>query len=117
MKRDKEQVIFMKNRLTKSKSNRMVSGVLGGISDYIGIDPTIVRVIYVVLTFCTTVFPGIVLYFVLAMIMPEGTRDSGGRGYDSSQTGGYYQSGGSKKAKRKEAEKVDERNTDDWSDF
>lgn len=96
-------------RLTKSRENRIVSGVLGGIADYIGIDVTILRVVYVVLSFCSTVFPGIVLYIALALIMPEGK--AGNR--QDHQKGYYRTDNFSSKRERKEAEKVDE----DWSDF
>ena len=45
----------------------------GGIADYFDADPTIVRLLYVLLTFCTA-FSGILLYPVLWIIMPEETR-------------------------------------------
>lgn len=58
-----------KRRLTKS-NNRIFSGVLGGIADYFSVDPTLVRIIYTILSVCSTVFPGLVLYIVLSIIMP-----------------------------------------------
>ncbi|KRN28486.1 hypothetical protein IV38_GL001488 [Lactobacillus selangorensis] len=57
-------------RLTKS-NNKVLSGVLGGIADYFNIDPTIVRVIFVLISFFTTVFPGILIYIILAIVMPD----------------------------------------------
>lgn len=43
----------MKKKLTKSNSNIVVSGVLGGIGEFFGIDPTIVRIVYLALSFFT----------------------------------------------------------------
>ncbi len=53
-------------RLCRSRSNRMIAGVCGGVADYLGIDTTLVRVL-------TVLIPGINLltYFVLALIIPE----------------------------------------------
>lgn len=61
----------MENKLYRSKSNRIVAGVCGGIGDYFGIDPTIVRLITVILTFATF-FTVIIAYLVCAIIIPEG---------------------------------------------
>ena len=49
----------------------MFLGVLGGIGEYLRIDPTIVRVGYVVLMFVTAILPLVFLYFVLYFIIPE----------------------------------------------
>jgi phage shock protein PspC (stress-responsive transcriptional regulator) len=54
-------------------NDRIIAGVCGGIADYFDADPTIVRLLYVLLTFCTA-FSGILLYPVLWIIMPEETR-------------------------------------------
>jgi len=55
-------------RLVRTESDKMFLGVAGGIADYFGIDPAIVRVAFVLLT----LFHGwgLILYFVLAIIMP-----------------------------------------------
>ena len=57
-------------RLTKSP-DRKLSGVLGGIADYFEVDPTLLRLIFVVVTLFTGVFPCIILYIVAAVIVPE----------------------------------------------
>ena len=57
----------MEKRLYRSKTDRMLFGVCGGLGKYLGIDPTIIRVIFVLLAF--TGF-GILAYFVLAVIAP-----------------------------------------------
>ena len=55
-------------RLYKSKTNRVICGVCGGIGEYFGIDPTIVRLLCVLLGFTST---GVILYIIAAIIMPE----------------------------------------------
>lgn len=57
-------------KLTKSKEDAQVSGVCSGIAKYIGVDPTIVRVAYLIFTFFGAGSP-ILLYFILAWIMPD----------------------------------------------
>ena len=49
----------------------MIAGVCGGIARYFGIDPTLVRVGYVVLSVFSAAFPGLLLYIILAIIMPD----------------------------------------------
>lgn len=60
----------MYKKLTKS-SDRMLAGVCGGIADFFEIDPTLVRVGYVILTCFSAAFPGLLLYFLLCFIMPK----------------------------------------------
>lgn len=48
----------------------MISGVCGGIAQYLGWDSTLVRILFVVLTFLVWGVP-IILYFILALVMPE----------------------------------------------
>lgn len=55
----------MRKRLTRSRKNRMIFGVCGGIAEYLDIDPVIVRLIF--LFFGVTLF----LYIVMAVIIPE----------------------------------------------
>lgn len=60
----------MEKKLTKS-FDKKISGVCGGIAEYLNMDPTVIRVAYACLTAFTTGFPGIVLYIILAIIMPD----------------------------------------------
>jgi len=60
------------NPLTRSKSDRMLLGVCGGLAKWLGWDPTLVRVGFVLLSICSVAFPGIVVYVVLAVVMPVG---------------------------------------------
>ena len=57
-------------KLTRS-ANKMVAGVCGGLAEYFGLDATLVRVIYVALTIFSAAFPGIILYLIMMMLMPE----------------------------------------------
>ncbi len=57
-------------RLTRSSSDRMILGVCGGLSKWLGWDPTIVRVGYVLVSICSAAFPGILVYVILALVMP-----------------------------------------------
>ncbi len=58
-------------KLTKSSHNRMFTGVCGGLAEYFEMDPTLVRVGYVLLSFFTAAFPGLIVYIILSVIMPE----------------------------------------------
>ncbi len=51
----------------------MVSGVLGGFGAYLSIDPTVVRIIFVLLLLATGIFPGVFLYLLAVYFIPEGT--------------------------------------------
>ena len=52
-------------------SNRVLGGVCGGLADYMDVDPTLVRVIYVALTIFSAAFPGVLLYLILLLLIPE----------------------------------------------
>ena len=57
-------------QLTRSTANRMIAGVCAGLGDYLGIDPTIVRLLCVLAFF--TGFGGIVIvYLIMAIVVPE----------------------------------------------
>ncbi|MEP2026714.1 MAG: PspC domain-containing protein [Reichenbachiella sp.] len=60
----------MTRRLTRS-SDRMLAGVCGGIANYFDLDPTLVRIAYVVLSICSVGFPGMLVYGILWLIMPD----------------------------------------------
>ena len=62
-------------RLYRSRSERKLVGVCGGIGEYLDVDPTIARVLYLLGTIMTGFFPGIFIYFALALIMPEEPRN------------------------------------------
>lgn len=51
-------------------NNKVLAGVLGGIANFLDVDPTVVRVVYAVLTVFTA-FSGVILYPILWLIIPE----------------------------------------------
>ncbi|MCI8403081.1 MAG: PspC domain-containing protein [Lachnospiraceae bacterium] len=55
-------------RLYRKKREGMICGVCAGIGDYIGLDPTVIRLVWALLG-CTII--GIVMYFVAAVIIPS----------------------------------------------
>lgn len=63
----------MYKKLTKS-NDRKLCGVCGGIAEYFEVDPTLVRVLYAVLSLFSAAFPGFVLYLILCIIMPSSVK-------------------------------------------
>lgn len=61
--------------LTRSRNNRVIAGVCGGIAEWLGWDPTLVRILYVLLSILFVAFPGILIYIVLWLLMPEAPRE------------------------------------------
>ena len=58
-------------RLTRSVTNKTIAGVCGGIAEYFEMDPTLVRICYAALTIFSAAFPGILLYIVMVLLMPQ----------------------------------------------
>lgn len=52
-------------------SDRKLAGVCGGIAEYLEVDPTVVRILYLILTLFTVAFPGILLYIILWIMIPD----------------------------------------------
>ncbi|MFQ5551665.1 MAG: PspC domain-containing protein [Gemmatimonadales bacterium] len=57
--------------LRRSSTNAMFAGVCGGIAKWLGWDPTVVRVLYVAMSIFSAGFPGLLLYVILAFVMPK----------------------------------------------
>jgi len=53
------------------QSNTMLAGVCGGIAEYLEIDATVVRLIWVILSLFTACFPGLILYIIAMIIIPK----------------------------------------------
>lgn len=51
----------------------MLAGVCAGIAEYLDVDATVVRVLYAALTLFTAGFPGVLLYIVMMILMPNDT--------------------------------------------
>lgn len=59
------------NPLRRSRTNRMIAGVCGGLAEWLGWDPTVLRVVYVIVSVVSAAFPGILAYIILWVLMPE----------------------------------------------
>lgn len=57
-------------KLTKSE-NKVLAGVCAGLAEYMGMDITVMRILYALLTLCSAAFPGVLLYLIMALVMPE----------------------------------------------
>ncbi len=60
----------MNKKVFKSQINKMIAGVCGGLADYLNMDPTIVRLLWVVLTF-VSFGAGVLFYIAAAIIIPN----------------------------------------------
>lgn len=58
---------------TRSINDRVLAGVMGGIAHRYGWNPTMVRVVFVILSIASVAFPGILVYLILWLLMPEGS--------------------------------------------
>ncbi|MBL1229217.1 PspC domain-containing protein [Enterococcus sp. BWB1-3] len=101
----------MRKRLTKSSNNVVFTGTLAGIGEWLGIDPTIVRVLFVIISFFSAAFPGIFVYIILAIVIPS-PRKGSSNPYNYNRN--VRNENPYKRHERKQAEKMDD---DDWSDF
>lgn len=57
--------------LRRSRSNRMIAGVVGGLAEFMGLDPTLARILYVAGSILSAAFPGAIVYVILWVVMPE----------------------------------------------
>ena len=55
--------------LRRSRSNRMIGGVVAGLAQYFGIDVSLARVLYVLVSILSAAFPGMLVYIVMAAIL------------------------------------------------
>ena len=58
-------------KLYRSTSNRILAGVCGGIANWLGWSPTMVRVLYVIISILSVAFPGALAYIILWIVMPK----------------------------------------------
>lgn len=58
-------------KLHRSRQNRMIAGVMGGIAEYLGWSPNLVRLLFVIISCVSVAVPGIMIYLVLWFIMPN----------------------------------------------
>jgi len=58
------------NPLVRSRTDRLVAGVCGGLARWLGWSPTVVRLLYVLISILSAAFPGILVYLLLWLVMP-----------------------------------------------
>ena len=61
--------IRVNKRLYRSRKGRQIAGVCAGVADYLGVDPTLVRLLWVI--FAIAGGPGVLLYLIMAAVVPE----------------------------------------------
>jgi phage shock protein PspC (stress-responsive transcriptional regulator) len=57
--------------LQRSRDQRVLAGVCGGIAEWLGWSPALVRLLYVIVSVASAAFPGILAYVILWILMPE----------------------------------------------
>jgi phage shock protein PspC (stress-responsive transcriptional regulator) len=62
----------LKAPLRRSRTDRMIGGVVAGLAQYLGIDVTLARALFVIVSIVSAAFPGILVYILLWVIVPEG---------------------------------------------
>ncbi len=60
-----------KGGLKRSRRNALIGGVCGGIAEHFGWSPTATRVAYVLISILSVAFPGIIVYLVLWLVLPQ----------------------------------------------
>jgi phage shock protein C len=59
------------NPLRRSRRHRILGGVCGGLAEWLGWNASLVRILYVAVSVCSAAFPGIVVYLVLWLVVPQ----------------------------------------------
>lgn len=63
-------------KLHRSRQHRMIAGVMGGVAEYLGWSPTMVRLLFVIISTASVAVPGVLIYFILWIVMPNATAQS-----------------------------------------
>ena len=64
------------HRLYRSTTDKVIAGVCGGVAKHLNVDPVLVRLIYILLTFATGLGPGVVVYLIAWLVIPEGANSA-----------------------------------------
>ncbi|MGN6312219.1 MAG: PspC domain-containing protein [Rhodanobacteraceae bacterium] len=57
--------------LRRSRRDRMIAGVVGGLAAYFGVDSSLLRVVYVLVSIFSAAFPGVLVYVILWLLVPQ----------------------------------------------
>lgn len=58
-------------KLTRSSTNKVISGVIGGVGEYFDVDPVLFRLLYLILTIFTGLVPGVLGYLLALLVVPK----------------------------------------------
>ena len=71
-------MVDMRAPLRRTRHNRMIAGVIAGLAKYFDIDVSLARIAYVLISLFSAAFPGIVLYIIMWIVIPEEEQDIAG---------------------------------------
>ena len=83
----------MKNRLYRSESNRTIAGVCGGLGEFLGIDPLIIRIFFIIWTILGEF--SVLVYFILWVVIPNKSASDAGDTFKSEELGARFRLMGS----------------------
>ncbi len=61
----------MQKRLYRSEDNKIIAGILGGVGEYYDTDPTLIRLIYILIAISTAIVPAVLGYIIACLIVPK----------------------------------------------
>ncbi|MBI2590991.1 MAG: PspC domain-containing protein [Candidatus Blackburnbacteria bacterium] len=62
-------------KLRRSSTNKVVSGILGGIGEYLNIDPVVARIVFLAIAIFTGFIPGLLFYLLAHLVVPEASNE------------------------------------------
>jgi phage shock protein C len=65
------EMVEVQAPLRRSRENRMIGGVVAGLARYFGLDVSLARVLYVLVSILSAAFPGVLVYIVMWILIPE----------------------------------------------
>jgi phage shock protein C len=78
----------MKNRLYRSETNRTIAGVCGGLGEFLGIDPLIIRIFFIIWTILGEF--SVIVYFILWVVIPNKSSSDAGETFKSDELGSRF---------------------------
>lgn len=71
-------------KLYRSKDNRIIAGVIGGVGEYLEVDPVLLRLIWVLILVFTGFVPGVIAYILAVIVIPEKPNQRPGKSKEKS---------------------------------